>query len=148
MVDFYLVANPLVFSSLPSHTAMTDLHNTLESINDIHLPNPCIIIPPPPLFNTYSPHSSCIYHLPPNPTQPNTYLILERTSLTYSPTRGALAWDLQDFVYTDGSKKGAPPLGGAATHPASNARVEIQVTSTPLPHTINRAELAGIDVGI
>jgi hypothetical protein len=40
MVDIYLIANPLALSTRPSHTAMTALHNTLESIYDIHLPNP------------------------------------------------------------------------------------------------------------
>jgi hypothetical protein len=37
---------------------MTALHNTLESIYNTHLPNPTIIIPPPHLFDTYSPHSA------------------------------------------------------------------------------------------
>ena len=70
MVDIYLVANPLALSTLPSHTAMTALHNTLESIYDTHLHNPTITIPPPHLLDTYSPHSAGIYHLPPNPTHP------------------------------------------------------------------------------
>jgi ribonuclease HI len=56
---------------------------------------------------------------------------------------------LLDFVYTDGSKKGgSSPLGAAATHPASDTRIKILVTSTPPSHTINRAELAGIDIGL
>jgi hypothetical protein len=36
MVDIYLVANPLALSTLPSRTAMTALHNTLESIYNTH----------------------------------------------------------------------------------------------------------------
>ena len=56
MVDIYLVANPLALSTLPSHAAMTALHNILESIYSTHLPNPTITIPPPHLFDTYSPH--------------------------------------------------------------------------------------------
>jgi ribonuclease HI len=49
--------------------------------------------------------------------------------------------------YTNGSKKGGPSsLGAAATHPASDTRINILVTSTPLSRTINRAELAGIDI--
>jgi hypothetical protein len=74
MVDIHVVAKPLTLSALPSHTAMTALHYTLKSINNTHLSNPCITIPPPPLFDTYSPHSAGIYHLH------------ERTTLTYSPT--------------------------------------------------------------
>jgi hypothetical protein len=34
MVDMYLVANPLALASMPFHTAMTALHNMLESIYD------------------------------------------------------------------------------------------------------------------
>jgi hypothetical protein len=45
MVDIYLVANPLALSTLPSHTAIIALHNTLEYIYDTHLPNPTITIP-------------------------------------------------------------------------------------------------------
>jgi hypothetical protein len=104
MVDIYLVTNPLALSSFPSHTAMTALHNTLESIYNIHLPNPSITIPPPPLFDTNSPHSSNIYHLPPNSTHPA--LTASGAHVTkILPTRGVLAWDWHDFVYTDGSKK-------------------------------------------
>jgi hypothetical protein len=88
MVDIYLVANPLALSALPSHAAMTALHNTLESIYDTHLPNPTITIPHPHLLDTYSPHSAGIYHLPPNLTHTITYPLPERTSLTYLPTRG------------------------------------------------------------
>jgi hypothetical protein len=51
MVDIYLVANPLALSTLPSYTAMTALHTTLESIYNTH-PNPTISIPPPHLFDT------------------------------------------------------------------------------------------------
>jgi hypothetical protein len=68
MVDIYLVAHPLALSTLPSHTAMSPLHNTLESIYDTHLPNLTITIPPPDLTDTYSPHSAGIYLHPPNPT--------------------------------------------------------------------------------
>jgi ribonuclease HI len=69
--------------------------------------------------------------------------------LTYHPTRGTLAWNWQDFVYTDGSKRGgSSPLGAAATHPVSDAKIKILVTSTPPSHTINHAELAGIDIGL
>ena len=53
MVDIYLVANTLALSALPSHTAMTALNNTLESIYDTHLPNPTITIPPPHLTDSY-----------------------------------------------------------------------------------------------
>jgi hypothetical protein len=56
MVDIYLVTNTLALSTLPSHTAMTALHNTLETIYDTHLPNPTIAIPPPHLTDSYSPH--------------------------------------------------------------------------------------------
>jgi hypothetical protein len=100
MVDIYLVANPLALSALPSHTTMTALHNTLESIYNTHLHNPSINIPPAPLFDTYSPHSGGIYHLPPHPTHPITYPMPERTTLTYSPNGGELAWNWQNFVYT------------------------------------------------
>jgi hypothetical protein len=149
MVDIYLVANPLALSALPSHAAMTALHNTLESIYDTHLPNPAITIPPPHLLDTYSPYSAGIYHLLPNPTHPLTYSLHEQTTLTYSPTIGNLAWNWQDFVYTDCSKKGGnSPLGAAATHPASDTRIKILVTSTPPSLTINRVELAGIDIGL
>jgi hypothetical protein len=58
MIDIDLVANPLALSALPSHTAMTALHNTLESIYNTHLPNSTITIPPPHLLDTYSPHSA------------------------------------------------------------------------------------------
>jgi ribonuclease HI len=69
--------------------------------------------------------------------------------LTYPSTKEILAWTWQDFVYTDGSKKGGnSPLGAAATLPASDTRIKILVTSTPLSHTINRAELASIDIGL
>ena len=68
MVDIYLVANPLALSTLPSPTAMTALHNTLESIYDTHLPSPTITIPPPHLTDSYPPPSAGIYHLPPTPT--------------------------------------------------------------------------------
>jgi hypothetical protein len=60
MVDIYLVANPLALSTLPSHTAVTALHNTLESVYNTHLPNPTITIPPAHLTDTYSPHSVVI----------------------------------------------------------------------------------------
>jgi hypothetical protein len=95
MVDIYLVANLLVLSALPSRAAKTALHNTLESIYETHLSNPTIIIPPPHLFDTYSPHSEGIYHFPLNPTHPITSPLPERTSLTYLPTRGELAWNWQ-----------------------------------------------------
>jgi ribonuclease HI len=128
---------------------MTALHSTLESIYNTQLPNPTIATPPTHLFHTYSPHSTGIYHIPPNPTHLITYPLPERTTLTYSPTRGELAWNWQDFGYRDGSKKGGPsPLGAAATHPASDSRIKILVSSTPPSHTINRAELAGIDIGL
>jgi hypothetical protein len=39
MVDIYRIAAPLALSTLSSHTAMTALHNTLESIYNTHLPN-------------------------------------------------------------------------------------------------------------
>jgi ribonuclease HI len=69
--------------------------------------------------------------------------------LTYPPTRGTLAWNWQDFVYTYGSKKGSSSsLGGAATHPVSETKIKILVTSTPPSHTINRAEISGIDIGL
>jgi hypothetical protein len=55
MVDIYLVPKPLALSTLPSHTAMTALHNTLESINNTNLRNPTITIPPTHLTDTYSP---------------------------------------------------------------------------------------------
>jgi hypothetical protein len=70
MVDIYHVSSPLALSTLPSHAAMTALHNTLESIYDTHLPNPTIAVPPLHLFDTYSLHSAGIYHLPPSPTHP------------------------------------------------------------------------------
>jgi hypothetical protein len=57
MVDMYHVANPLALASLPSHSTMTALHNTLEYIYNTHLPNPSITISPPSLFDTYKPHS-------------------------------------------------------------------------------------------
>jgi hypothetical protein len=144
IVDIYLVATPLALSFLPTNTAMTALHNTLESMYHTHLLNPSITISPTPLSDTYSSHSSGIYHLP-----PNTYPVPEHTSLAHSPTRGALAWDWHDFVSTDGSKKGGlSPLGAATTHPASDPRAKILVTSTPPSHTIIRAEFAGIDIGL
>jgi hypothetical protein len=70
--------------------------------------------------------------------------------LTYITIKSFLARNWQDFVYTDGSKKGgSSPLGGPTTHPATDARVKIMVNSTPPSHTINsRAELAGIDIGL
>jgi hypothetical protein len=40
-----------------------------------------------------------------------------------------------------------PPLA-VVTHSASETRVRIMLTSTPPSHTINRAELAGIDIGL
>jgi hypothetical protein len=40
------------------------------------------------------------------------------------------------------------PLGAAATHPASGTRIKILVTSTPPSHTIDRVELACIDIGL
>jgi hypothetical protein len=76
MVDIYLVANPLDLVKLPSHSAMKALHNTLESIHTIHLPTPSITVPPPYLFDTYSPHSRGIYHRPLNPTTPSLSLSL------------------------------------------------------------------------
>jgi hypothetical protein len=128
---------------------MTALHNTLDSIYNTQLTNPTITIPPPHHFDTYSPHSAGIDHLPPNPTQPITYPLPERTTMTYSPTRGELAWKWQDPVYTDGSMKGVPsPLGEAATHPASDTHIICLVTSTTPSHTLNRAELSGIDIGL
>jgi hypothetical protein len=39
-------------------------------------------------------------------------------------------------------------MGAAASHPATNRRVKILATSTPPSHTINLAELAGIDLGL
>jgi hypothetical protein len=43
----------------------------------------------------------------------------------------------------------APPSGTAAdAPPAGVTRVKTLVTSTPPSHTINRAKLAGIDVGL
>jgi hypothetical protein len=72
MVDIYLVANPHALSALPSHAATTALHSTHESIYNTQLPNPTITIPPTHLFDTYSPRSANIYHLPPNPTHPIT----------------------------------------------------------------------------
>jgi hypothetical protein len=93
MVDIYLVANPLALSALPSHAAVTALHNTLESIYDTHLSIPTITIPPPHLLDTYSPHSAGIYHLLLNPTHPLLIGLPKRTKLTYSPTRVELAWN-------------------------------------------------------
>jgi hypothetical protein len=52
MVDIYLAANPLALASLPSHSAMTARHNTLEFIYNTHLSNPSFTIPPPSLFVT------------------------------------------------------------------------------------------------
>jgi ribonuclease HI len=43
---------------------------------------------------------------------------------------------------------GHSPLGAAATDPASDTRIKIMVNSTPPSHTINRAELAGTDIGL
>jgi hypothetical protein len=148
-VDIYLVAKPLALSSLPSHLAMAALHNILESMHNAHLPNPSMIIPLLSLFDTYSPDSSCISHRPPNPKYPIIFPLPERTSLTYSPIRGVLAWNWHDFVYIDDSKKGgSSPLGAVATHPVLDTRVKILVPSTPPSHTINRAELAGTDIGL
>jgi hypothetical protein len=82
MADIYdLVENPLAIYSLPLHTVMTALHSTLEANYNAQLPCPSITIPPPPLFDNYSPHSSGIYHLPFSHTHPITYPLPERTSL-------------------------------------------------------------------
>jgi hypothetical protein len=44
--------------------------------------------------------------------------------------------DDMDFIYTDGSMKGgSSPLKAAATHPATDTRVEIMATSIQLTLT-------------
>jgi hypothetical protein len=54
--DIYLIiATHLALSFQPSHTAMTALHNILESIYDIHLPTPSISTLPMSLCATYTP---------------------------------------------------------------------------------------------
>jgi hypothetical protein len=106
MIDIYLLANLHAQASLPSHSAMNVLHDTLESIYNTHLPNPSITISTPSFVNTYSLHSSRIDHRFPNHTHPPTYPHPKRTSITHSPIGGVLAWNWQDFVYTYGSKKG------------------------------------------
>jgi hypothetical protein len=149
MVDIYLVANPLALSSVTSHTAIIALHNTLESTYNTHLLNPSINTLPPSRFTHYSPLSSGIYRRPLNPTHTITYPIPARTSLTFSPTCGVLAWKCQYFINSDGSKKGgSSPLEATATHPTSDTCVKTMVISTPPSHTINRVELVGIDIGM
>jgi ribonuclease HI len=148
MADIYLVANPLTLSALPSHTAMTALHNTLEPICNIHLPNHSVTVPPPPLLTLthHTPQATTVFPLTPLTPSLTPF---RSARLTNSPTKGELARNWQDLVYTDGFKKGGPySLGTAATHPASDTRVKILVTSTPPSHTINRVELAGINVGL
>jgi hypothetical protein len=110
MVDIYLVANPLALSTLPSHAAMTALHNTLESIYNTHIPNPpSLYIPPPHLLDTFSPHTAGIYHLPPNPTHPITYPLPERMQLTYPPPEALLLGTGRTLYTHTARKKGARP---------------------------------------
>jgi ribonuclease HI len=63
--------------------------------------------------------------------------------------KGILDWNWHDFVHMNGSKKGSSStLGAAATQPVTNAYVRIMVTSIPPSHTINSAELAGIEIDL
>jgi hypothetical protein len=64
-------------------------------------------------------------------------------------TKGVRAWNWHDIVYTEGSKKGgSSPLRTLATHHAIDTRVKLMVNSSPSFHTINRAELTGMDIGL
>jgi ribonuclease HI len=69
--------------------------------------------------------------------------------LTYPPPEEPLlGTDRTSFTQTAQKRKATHTLGVAATHPASDTRIEIMVTSTPPSHTVNRAELASIDIGL
>jgi hypothetical protein len=65
MVDIYLIAKPLALSALHSHTTMTALHNTLESIYNTHLPNPTITKLKLKLFTTIPVRTGCRLWAPP-----------------------------------------------------------------------------------
>jgi hypothetical protein len=109
MVDISLIANLLVLSFLPSHAAITALHNIFEFIYNTHLPNLSITIPSPTLFANYSPHSTCSY--PPFPPLSITYPPPERTPLTYSPLEAFLLGKCKtSFTFTDLDKEASPPL--------------------------------------
>jgi hypothetical protein len=64
MVDTYLVVNSLAMASMPSHTDMTALDNTLDSSYDTHLPSSAITIPPLPFRRLCT---ALTMHLPPTP---------------------------------------------------------------------------------
>jgi hypothetical protein len=67
----------------------------------------------------------------------------------YLPLPCDLTHGWTTFVYMDGSKKrGSAPLRAAATRPSSRTSLRILITSTPQAHTINRAKLAAIDLGL
>jgi hypothetical protein len=64
--------------------------------------------------------------------------------MAVGPVCRYLAYHRFHFLYTDDSKKG----GSAATQPATDTRVKVLVHSNPPYHTIKRAELAGINIGM
>jgi hypothetical protein len=137
-------------TTLPLHLSPTTLHIILEPLYIAHLSFPMNLTHHPrnAIFASYTPHSSGMYHLHPNPTHPFTSPLPDRLAPTLVPTVGVLNWNWQDFVYVSCSKKkSSSPLGAAAAHPAATSCIKILVRSTPL-HPIDRAELAGIDIGL
>jgi hypothetical protein len=96
----------------------------------------------------YSLHKAGIYHSPPSNAHPLTYAHSHRTHNHYLPLRDH-AHDCATFVYTYVSREGgSAPLGAAATYPSTNTSLKILVTCTPPTHTISRAELQAIDLGL
>jgi ribonuclease HI len=55
------------------------------------------------------------------------------------------AWNPNDYIYTDGSRKTEnPTLGASIVNPSTHTTIQIDVKSQLERHTINRAELTTI----
>ena len=168
-VTLYLVSNQLGLDALDITLVARTLGATLNTIYDV---------PPklritrkinPDRLARYVPHESRLYASYPTAPQQQTDTTETPQSLLAfttgtpiiadaendTPTRFTIltkdrAWDPDSFLYTDGSKKqGNPVLGAAVISPRHTKHTtRIKVTSDPIRHTINRAELAAIAVAI
>jgi ribonuclease HI len=148
-VNIYLVCNTPALTYLPSLETLTSLRHTLETIYGSPLPFTPTTCTHPTFPSEYNLHSAGIYYSLPTTVHPLIYAPPLRESYQYLPQPSNLAHDWTKFAYTYGSKKGgATPLGAAATHPSSDTHLRIRVSSTPQTRTINRAELAAIDLGL
>ena len=139
-MHIYLVANNKALLPLDTPTATRTLREAAHTLYGTHLP---ITLPSHGEDGTAI-QCSQKYTLednePPLPSPP------PKPPLTIFPH--VPIWDNLDFVYTDGSLiAGLPTLGAAVVFPEDRT-IKIEVKSSPIRHTINRAELVAITVAL